>query len=314
MEPRGDALLDIGGLHGHRGGQGVRFRTVCGGQQEHAVAGVTQPAPLHQVAAPGQRGDGEPVAQSLAERGEVGDDAVQTLGARLGPAETGDHLVEDQYAAVPVGQLAQAGQVAGRRLGVGGGFEDQAGDLALVPGEQFLRGGQVPVGERHGELGGRRRYTGGHRRGADEPVVDGEERMVGAEGHPRAPGGGAGEAHRGGGGVGPVLGELHHLGGRHGGQEAFRGLDLHDGRPDEVAAAVEFPPHRLEHAWVGVAEADRPQAGPVLDVAVAVDVPHVGTAAVADDRGQVLGVLVVALGVGVRAPGDHGVQPLVRQP
>ena len=37
-----------------------------------------------------------------------------------------------------------------------------------------------------------------------------------------------------------------------------------DGRT-KLHAAVELPPRRLDHARVGVAEADRPQAGAVLD-------------------------------------------------
>ena len=51
--------------------------------------------------------------------------------------------------------------------------------------------------------------------------------------------------------------------------------------------------HRLQHPGVGVPEADRPQPGAVLDVLVAVDVPHVGTVTVRDDRRHALGVLVV---------------------
>ena len=112
--------------------------------------------------------------------------------------------------------------------------------------------------------------------------------MVAADGHPRAPGGGAGETHRGGGDVGAVLRELHHVGGRDGPGSVPRP------RPPRWTAGRSccrgrVPPHRLDDRWVGVTETDRPQPGAVLDVAVAVDVPHVGTAAVADDRGQVRG-------------------------
>ncbi len=91
-------------------------------------------------------------------------------------------------------------------------------------------------------------------------------------------------------------------------EEALRGLDLDRGRPDEVAALVQLAAHGLEDARVGVPEGHGAQPGAVLDVLVAVDVPHVGAAAVRDHRGEVLRVLVVALGVGVRTAGHSGVQ------
>ena len=46
----------------------------------------------------------------------------------------------------------------------------------------------------------------------------------------------------------------------------------------------------------------------VLDEVVAVDVPDMAAQPAVDDRGETLGVLIVALGVGVRATRDRGVE------
>ena len=61
-----------------------------------------QPAELHDLAPPDQRGEGEAVGHALAEGGEVGPDAVGRLRAAEVPAEAGDHLVEDEERAVGV--------------------------------------------------------------------------------------------------------------------------------------------------------------------------------------------------------------------
>src|SRR6185312_11256307 len=109
-----------------------------------------------------------------------------------------------------------------------------------------------------------------------------------------------------------VLGELHHVGRRHVLEEPLGGLGFDDRRPDEVAALLQLAAHRFEDPRVGVAEADGSQSRAVLDVLVAVDVPDVPAAAVRDDRGHPFGILVRALGVGVRTARDDPVQPLVR--
>ena len=54
----------------------------------------------HDVAPARDRGEREAAADDLAERGEVGHDAVVLLGAAVGEAEAGDDLVEDQRHAV----------------------------------------------------------------------------------------------------------------------------------------------------------------------------------------------------------------------
>ena len=59
--------------------------------------------------------DREPAADDLAERGQVGNDAVERLRAAQGDAEAGHHFVEDQHAAVLGTQLAQGAEEGRRR-------------------------------------------------------------------------------------------------------------------------------------------------------------------------------------------------------
>ena len=60
---------------------------------------------------------------------------------------------------------------------------------------------------------------------------------------------------------------------------------------------------------IGVAERDRAQPHAVLDELVAVDVPDVAALAARDQRRRELGVLVVALGVGVATARHERAQP-----
>ena len=61
----------------------------------------------HDVRAAAVGADRQPAADHLAERGQVGPDAVALLRAAEGDAEAGHHLVEDQQRAVPRRDLAQ---------------------------------------------------------------------------------------------------------------------------------------------------------------------------------------------------------------
>ena len=100
--------------------------------------------------------------------------------------------------------------------------------------------------------------------------------MVGADGDQVAAGVGAGELDRGGGRVGAVLAELHHLGAAIEAEELLGAVDLDGRRPGEVAAADQLPRATAStHRAIGVAEPDRAVAHAVFDVLVAVDVPHV---------------------------------------
>ena len=78
---------------------------------------------------------------------------------------------------------------------------------------------------------------------------------------------------------------------------------------DELAQHREADPHDVV---VVALDAAHERAADPVDGEVEPD-PGLQEA-LADDRGHVLGVLVVALGVGVGAAGDQGVEPLVRRP
>ncbi len=98
----------------------------------------------------------EAAADDLAERGEVGRDAVALLRAAERHAEAGDDLVEDEHDAVRVAQVAQTLQealggrhdahVAGDRL------DDDRRDLVAFCGERCRNRVEVVVREHDGVL------------------------------------------------------------------------------------------------------------------------------------------------------------------
>src|SRR5690606_9743120 len=239
----------------------------------------------------------------LAPARQVGGDAVDLLRAAGRPAVAGDHLVEHQQRAVPVAQGAHPGEIARWRfVQGGGGFHDDAGDV--VPGEQGVEGGQVAVGAGDGGRGG---DAGVHGGGADEPVADGDERLQ-ADRDGGAAGDGAGQADGGGGGVGAVLGEFHHVGARHQVEEGFGGVEFEAGGAGEVDAVGDGGGDGVDDGPVAVAEGDRPQSHTVFDEFVAVAVGDAAAVPAYQDRGHVFGILVGAAGVGVGAAGHEFVQ------
>ena len=90
--------LSQAGLHGN-GIAGKRARLV-----HRAVRGKL----IHDLGATGKAANGETAANDLAERAQVGHDAVTLLRTAKGNAETGDNLVEDQKRAELIAQVAQA--------------------------------------------------------------------------------------------------------------------------------------------------------------------------------------------------------------
>ena len=64
----------------------------CAGEQDVALRAEV----VHHVGPPRQHRDRDAVAERLAHRGEIGQDAVPALRAADAVAEAGDHLVEDQ--------------------------------------------------------------------------------------------------------------------------------------------------------------------------------------------------------------------------
>src|SRR5262245_25437525 len=74
----------------------------------------------------------------------------------------------------------------------------------------------------------------------DEPVVGGEERMIGADANQVAPRIGPSEADSAGRGIRAVLTEFHHLGAADAFEELLRASHLDFGRACEVAPTVEL--------------------------------------------------------------------------
>ena len=136
-------------------------------QRARLVDGAERRDVLHDLAAATEGTHRHAAADDLAERRQVGPDAVECLGAALRNAEPGHHLVEDQHGAVLRALLAQSLEEAGHgrdaihvachRL------DDHAGDVRPDFGEggTHLRG--IVVGERHGVRGELRRHAGGRR-------------------------------------------------------------------------------------------------------------------------------------------------------
>src|SRR6516225_7796225 len=85
------------------------------------------------------------------------------------------------------------------------------GDPCLMLVEERFCASEVVVAKRNGELADGLRDACTHRGRPDEPIVDREERMVGAAGDEIATGISSGEPHGTGGGVRAVLAEFDHL-------------------------------------------------------------------------------------------------------
>ena len=74
--------------------------------------GVEDP---HYLLAACDCGEGVPAADGFAEGGHVGGDAIVLLGAAVGPAESGDDLIENQGNLVVAGHFTEAFQETGLR-------------------------------------------------------------------------------------------------------------------------------------------------------------------------------------------------------
>ena len=141
----------------------------------------SRPPEAHELALAGQRRQREAVGERLAERREIGDDAVQSLRAADVPAKAGDHLVEDEQRAIARGRALHAGRNPGAGSSVRAASRNTRGDLPGVRREQRAQRCQVVVVELHGLVVDAARDAAVGRGRADEPVVVGEERLVGAD-------------------------------------------------------------------------------------------------------------------------------------
>ena len=117
---------------------------------------------VHHVGASAEGSAGQAAAEDLAQRSQVGSDAVELLRAAQREPEAGHHLVEDQQravlgrdAAAALRRIAWRGRnrprVADHRL------DDDAGDLRRMGGEGCLHRGEIVVGQRERVLRGLRR-------------------------------------------------------------------------------------------------------------------------------------------------------------
>ena len=168
---------------------------------------------------------------------------------------------------------------------------------------------QVVVAEADRQVADGPRDPGRHRRGPDEPVVDGEEGLIGADRDQVAPRPRPCELHRRGRHVGAVLRELHHLRGRHHLEDRLRAVPLERRWAGEVDAVSHGLRRRVHDLGVAVPEEDGAQPHPVLDELPAVDVPDVGAGSALDQGRRLPGVLVVPLGVRMRTTRDEQASP-----
>ena len=202
-------------------------------------------------------------------------------------------------------QVAQSVQEVGPRLLRPRWLEDDTRDSVAMLGEEPLDRLDVVEGERCRQVPDRRRDTGVHRRRADEPVVDGEERLVAADRHHITPGRSSGKSDRRRGDIGAVLRELDHIAVADETKEALGRFDLEGARPNEVRPVLHRRGGRPYDPRFGMSESDGPQPRAIFDVLVPIDIPHVAAAPALDDRSQVLGVLVVPLRIGVGTAGHR---------
>src|SRR6266508_1002885 len=118
-----------------RGGDRVGLATMRRREEEHALLRVPEAAELHDVAAADERGDREPVSETLAERRQIGRDAEALLRAAQAEPEAADHLVEDEDGALAGADLPQALEESVGRTLERDRLEDDRGDPPRVRGE-----------------------------------------------------------------------------------------------------------------------------------------------------------------------------------
>ena len=224
-----------------------------------------------------------------------GGDAVILLGAAVGHAKAGHHLVEDEHDPVLVRQLAQPfekplrrGDDALHRL------DDDPRDLVPVLIDEarhrvqvVVRGDQdlVAQGVRDpGRIGHRAREVAGplRREAHQAPVAHAVVAALELQDLVAAPVA-AGQAHRIRIRLRPGAHEADLLGAGHRLRDRLRELDGVAVVGEEGRAQLDLLPHRRVHLGMGVPGQHRPRADEVVDVLVAALVPHPAAASLADD-------------------------------
>ena len=243
---------------------------------------------LHDACRAGHGAHGHAAADDLAEGGQVWRDAAPALCPRQRHPKARHHLVEDQHGAILGAQLAQPFQETGLRHHqvhvAGNGLDDQAGHIIRVLLEQAANTVQIVVAGdervldhvlghagRAGVAEGQRTAARLHQQAVCRAVVaaleldDAVAARV-AAGQPQG-------RH---GGFRAGTGEAHPLDVREHVADSLRQLGLaHIGRAERQAIG-HGRLHGLQHLGVRVANNGRPPRAHVIDVGLALHVPHAG--------------------------------------
>ena len=294
-------LVHILGLHDVEGG--------LGGGSAHAVArigtalGHALAHDVHDLLAAAVGGDGEAVADGLGKGGQVGTIAITLLSAALGHTEAGLDLVQDPQNAILIALLAQEVHITG--LGIGQaevtqhGLGDDGGHLVTIALERQLQhlgiiegDGNDQIVQRSGNAGAGRNLDGvpavavggGRRIGGVEHIVI--SAVIAAFQLDDLLSAGIGSGHADGihGGFGAGVDQTNHF---HRGahiDDRLGHLHLAFAGDARRHAAVEGLDDRIVHLIIGIAQDDRTEAQSIVDVLIAVHVPHMGTLATAEVR------------------------------
>ncbi len=265
----------------------------------------------HHVLAAGAGAARKPAGEDLRHRREVGPDAELFLSAAGRHAEAGDDLVEDQQHVRAPGLLAKRGDEGRRRRHraevTTGRLDDHRGHVALR--EPRAHRADV-IGRQHGDeidhlgkLAGLGLGLVGRAHADLEPLVPAVE-VAGELDDVTLARERAGQPHGHVGGLGARSGEAHALGARHEPAHPLAPLDFLLVTRAVVGAAQRLLAHGLRHLSRIVPQEQRAMAHPVVDIAVAVDVPLVGAVGAGDiERERLHAAVVVSHRVGEEAPG-----------
>ena len=294
-------LVHILGLHDMEGSLGSR--------SAHAVArigtalGDALAHDVHDLLAAAVGGDGEAVADGLGKGGQVRTIAITLLSAALGHTEAGLNLVQDPQKAVLIALFTQEIHVAG--LGIGQaevtqhGLGNNGSHLMAIALERQLQHLGIIEGDRNDQIVQGSRDAGAGRDLDGVPAVavsaggciGGVEHIVisaviAAFQLDNLFSAGVGSGYTDGvhGGFGAGVDQTNHF---HRGahiDDRLGHLHLAFAGDARRHAAVEGLDDRIVHLIIGIAQDDRTEAQSIVDVLIAVHVPHVGALATAEVR------------------------------
>ena len=238
---------------------------------------------VHDVSPAPERCERVAAAYDLAEGGQVGPYAEQTLRATRSDPE-GDHLVEDQQRAGPIGQVPERGEEpalgGANTTGALDGLDDDRREIGLPPREHSFGAIGIAPGQRHHEG----RHFVGHPGRARHGRVVGA--VIGAleVGHERPAGEGPGGTDREHRRLRAGVREPQHLDRRKTGADLLRKLDLRLGRRPECRAAPDLVGDRRHDGRMGVTEDQARVVPEEVAVRVAVNVADDDALAALDVR------------------------------